>query len=192
MGELESEIGKDLIVTDPNRMHLSQQVQSMAEIGGRFGGRFGAAKAAPSSAGERVWEVTKEGLSKIPEGFENSLNPERILPNLGISAAVGAAVKLALPEAGPVGRLAGTVLAVSLIGEPIVHSYSMAVSAKTMNQMHLASDTLGNTLGGMPLLMIESSLGAKLGAGLMGKALATEVATPLVNWKANRYGNLML
>ena len=44
--------------------------------------------AAPSSAGERMWDVTKDGLAKIPEGFVNSLDPKNILPNVGMGRPV--------------------------------------------------------------------------------------------------------
>ncbi len=182
MGKPESEIGKGNLV--PNNLEqqtlLSQQVQTQAQIDSKI--------AAPSGAGERMWDVTKEGLSKIPEGFINSLDPHNILPNVGMGVAIGAAVKLILPEAGPVGRVAGAALGAYFVAEPVVKSYSLAIAAKNMNDMHMASDHLGNTLGGMPVAMVEGGIGAKIGSGLMGRVLATEAAAPFTSWKASMYG----
>lgn len=182
MGKPESEIGKGNNV--PNNVEqqtlLSQQVQSQAQRD--------AMTAAPSGAGERIWDVTKEGISKIPEGFINSLDPHNILPNVGMGVAIGAAARLILPEAGPVGKVAGAALGAYFVGEPLVKSYSLALAAKNMNDMHIASDHLGNTLGGMPVAMVEGGIGAKIGSGLMGRALATEAAAPFTNWKASMYG----
>ncbi|MBS1956680.1 MAG: M4 family metallopeptidase [Cyanobacteria bacterium SZAS-4] len=182
MGKPESEIGKGNIL-NPNAEQqtlLSQQVQTQAQRDAMI--------AAPSSAGERMWDVTKDGLAKIPEGFMHSLDPRNIIPNVGMGVAIGAAAKLILPEAGPVGKVAGVALAAYFVGEPIVKSYSLAIAAKNMNDMNIASSHLGDTLGGMPVAMVEGGIGAKLGSGLMGRALATEAAAPLVNWKASMYG----
>lgn len=183
MGQPETEIGKGNINVGAGaeqQQLLSQQVQTQAQRDAMI--------AAPSSAGERMWDVTKDGLAKIPEGFVHSLDPANILPNVGMGVAIGAAAKLILPEAGPVGKVAGIALAAYFVGEPIVKSYSLAIAAKNMNDMNIASQHLGDTLGGMPVAMIEGGIGAKLGAGMMGRVLATEAAAPLVNWKANMYG----
>ncbi|HEY9683611.1 MAG TPA: M4 family metallopeptidase [Drouetiella sp.] len=182
MGIPESEIGKgNLNPTNTEaQMSLSQHVQTQAERNAQI--------AAPSSAGERMWDVTKDGVSKIGEGFVNSLDPHNILPNVGMGVAIGAAAKLILPETGPVGRVAAAALGAYFVAEPVVKSYSLALAAKNMNDMNIASDHLGNTLGGMPVAMFEGGIGAKLGAGLMGKALATEAAAPFTEWKSSMYG----
>jgi hypothetical protein len=179
MGQPESEIGKGITAPTEAQTLLSQHVQTQAQRD--------AMTAAPSSAGERMWDVTKEGVSKIPEGFKNSLSLENIIPNIATGAVIGAAAKLILPEAGPLGKVAGVALGAWFVGAPIVKSYSLALGAENMSQMHQASTHLGDTLGGMPVNMIEGGLGAKLGSSLMGGALATEAAAPFMDWKGKMY-----
>ncbi len=56
-----------------------------------------------------------------------------------------------------------------------------------MEDMNAASSLLGDTLGGMPVTMLEAGVGARIGSSLMGKALATEAAQPFMTWKAAQY-----
>ena len=182
MGKPESEIGKGNLVPNEAQAQLSQQVQAQAQRE--------AMAAAPSGAGQRMWDVTKEGISEIPAGFVRSLDPHNIIPNVAMGAVIGAAAKFILPETGPVGRVAGLALGAYFVGAPLVKSYSLAIGAENMGQMHQASQHLGDALGGMPVNMVEGGIGAKLGSGLMGKALATDAAAPLVEWKAGAYAKL--
>jgi Zn-dependent metalloprotease len=59
-----------------------------------------------------------------------------------------------------------------------------------MGEMHDAAGLLGNTLGGLPVGMVEGAVGAKIGSSLVGRAMATKTAMPLVEWKANQYAKL--
>lgn len=151
-----------------------------------------ALKAAPEGAGQRMWDVTKEGVTKIPQGFVNSLNPEHILPNVGIGVLIGAGTKLLLPKGGPVAKVAGGLLAGYFLGKPMYDSYSMAWNAKTMADMHNASSMWGDTIGGLPVGMIEGGIGAKLGSGLAGRAMGLRAAAPYVAWKDAQYAKLDL
>jgi hypothetical protein len=147
-------------------------------------------RAAPESALTRMADVTVDGIKKIPEGFKHSLDPSLILPNVAIGAAIGAGTKLLLPKSGPVGAIASIALGGYFIGKPLVETYHGAYVARTMEDMNNASTLLGETLGGMPVTMVEAGVGAKIGSGLMGKALATEAAQPFMNWKAHTYRGL--
>jgi hypothetical protein len=146
--------------------------------------------AAPGSAGERMWDVTKEGVTKIPQGFMNSLDVNNILPNVGMGFAIGAATKLILPEAGPVAKVAGTALAAYFFGKPMYDTYKTAYFANTMDEMHHASDIFGNAIGGLPVGMAEGAVGGYLGSKSMGMLLSTRAAAPFVDWKANQYNKL--
>lgn len=145
---------------------------------------------APDSAGQRVWDVTKEGVQKIPEGFINSLDPHNILPNVGMGLAIGAATKILLAEGGPVAKVATGLLTGYFLGKPLVESYGKALTAENMGEMHDAASILGNAVGGLPVAMVEGGIGAKIGSGLAGRALSTRAAQPFVEWKANQYAKL--
>ncbi|MBZ0185411.1 MAG: M4 family metallopeptidase [Candidatus Obscuribacterales bacterium] len=145
---------------------------------------------APGSAMDRVWDVTKDGISKIPEGFSQALDPRNILPNVTLGAVIGAGTKLILPSKGAVAKVAGGLIGVVFIGKPLVESYAMALNAETMGDMDKASTHLGDTLGGLPVAVVEGGAGAVVGARGMGRLLSTRTATPFVNWKTAKYAAL--
>ncbi|MBA3994170.1 MAG: hypothetical protein C0469_11635 [Cyanobacteria bacterium DS2.3.42] len=144
-------------------------------------------RAAPDSAMTRMKDVTVDGFKKIGDGFIHSLDPDLILPNVAIGAAIGAGAKLILPKSGPVGAIAGVALGGYFVAKPLVETYHGAYVARTMEDMNAASSLLGDTIGGMPVTMLEAGIGAKIGSSLMGKALATEAAQPFMAWKAAQY-----
>jgi hypothetical protein len=165
-----------------SQVALSQYVQTQAEKD--------AMTAAPASAARRFLDVTKEGIEDIPAGFIHSLDWHRILPNVGMGVAIGAATKLLLPEGGPVAAVAGGLMTAYFIGKPLLQTYTMAYDAKNMLDMHKAASVFGDAIGGMPVSMVEGGIGARIGAGAMGSLLATDAASGFVNWKANQYAKL--
>lgn len=156
-----------------------------------FGAPAGSDKElAPESTAQRLWDVTKEGVTKIPEGFRHSLDPSHILPNVGMGVAIGAATKFLLPAGGPVGKVAGGLLATYFVGKPMFDSYNAAYHARTMADMHRAADMWGDTVGGLPLGMVEGGIGAYIGGGLAGRAMGLRAMEPYVNWKNAQYAKL--
>ena len=61
---------------------LSQTVQRQSEKD--------AMTPAPEKALQRMVDVTRDGIQKIPEAFIHSLDPHNILPNVAIGFAMGA------------------------------------------------------------------------------------------------------
>lgn len=173
---------------DERRVGLSQQIMEGAIADAK--GQGPDLRAAPDSAWQRMADVTVDGFKKIPQGFIHSLNPEHILPNVAIGAAIGAGMKLILPKSGPVGAIASVAVGGYFIGKPLVDTYHGAYVARTMEDMNNASNMLGDTLGGMPVVMVEAGVGAKIGSWGMGKVLATQPAQPFMNWKAHTYRGL--
>lgn len=147
-------------------------------------------RAAPDSALTRMADVTVDGIKKVPEAFKNSFTLDTLLPNVAIGAAIGAGMKLILPKSGPVGAIASVAVGGYFIGKPLVETYHGAYVARTMGDMDKASSLLGETIGGMPVAMVEAGIGAKLGSMAMGKALSMEAAQPFMNWKAHTYRGL--
>lgn len=172
---------KDAPQHDP--ADLVRQIQAQAR-------QDAMAAAAPESASQRMLDVTALGIKKIPQGFVNSLDPNYIIPNVALGFAIGAGTRLLLPAGGPVTKVAMTAMAGYFLGKPLVDTYSMAYDAKTMGDMQNAASLFGDTVGGLPVMMVEGGIGAKLGSGLAGKVLSTKAATPFVDWKANQYNKL--
>jgi len=177
-----ADINNQAPANNDHQIALAQHVQTQAQND--------AMAPAPSSAVQRMVDVTKEGSGHLWEGFKHSFDPANIIPNVSIGFAIGAATKLLLPETGPVGAVAGLALGAYFLGKPLVETYKLAIDAKTMQDMHNASQNFGEVIGGMPVSMIEGGIGAGLGAKTVGLALATDAATPFVNWKANKYAAL--
>lgn len=185
--------GDSIMGNQAGESEISKYVMTKEEMANQDARHSAANEAwapAPSSAGQRMWDVTKEGVEKIPQGFVNSLDYHNILPNVGMGFAIGAGTRLLLAESGPVAKVAGTLLGAYFIGKPLVETYSHAYTAQTMADMHQASDIFGNAIGGLPVAMVEGGIGARLGAGAMGKVLSTRAAQPFVEWKANQYAKL--
>ena len=144
-----------LASTPEHQVALSRFVQNQIEKD--------AGAAAPERATERMIDVTREGIARIPEGFKHSLNPRTILPNIGTGIVLGALSKALLPESGPVASVVGELMSAYFLGKPLVDCYSRAIEAKTMADMHRAASILGDSIGGMPVSMIEGSIGSKIG-----------------------------
>lgn len=145
---------------------------------------------APESLGQRLMTVTKEAVNQVPQAFVNSFDAKNILPNVGIGFGLGSAMKVALPETGPVGKVVGGALGTWFVGKPLVESYYMAATASTNMDMYKASHHLAETVGGLPVTAAETVVGAKLGTMAAGKFMGSAMAEPLVAWKARQYERL--
>ncbi|HEY9678548.1 MAG TPA: M4 family metallopeptidase [Drouetiella sp.] len=180
MGRPEADLGKtDNNVDRTEAQNLSASVQTQAQIDSHI--------AAPSSAGDRMWDVTKNSVNYIEDGFKSSLTLDALKNNMIAGAVIGAATKVILPETGAVGKVAGAVLGAYFVGEPLVKSEYMAYKADNMAQMKDASEYLGNAIGGMPVGMVEGGIGAKFGSGLAGAALDTEAGAAFKDMKRSVY-----
>ncbi len=145
---------------------------------------------APDSLGQRLWTVTKDAATQLPDAFVNSFDPKNILPNVAIGFGFGTAMKVALPEGGPVAKAAGAGLGLYFVGKPLLESYYMAATANTNIDMYKASNHLAETVGGLPVTIAEGAVGAKLGTMAAGKVMGTSFAEPFVDWKARQYAKL--
>lgn len=163
-------------------------VQSIKDA--QRGGKASDPNAAPDSLGQRMVDVTVDGVKKIPQGFKNSLDPHLILPNVAAGFGIGAGMKLLLPAGGPIGKAVATGVGLYFVGKPLAESYIMAGKAETKADMDMASNHLGDTLGGMPVAIVEGGIGAKLGTMSAGALLGTRAMAPMVAWKSDFYNKL--
>jgi hypothetical protein len=177
----------DHLLNDWTRYKFTPQ-QSQVDVSGSQAPLFIEEKL--GNAGERMWSVTRDGISKIPEGFQKSLTFDNAASNVAIGITIGAASRALLPLTGPFGKGAAFGTSAYFIGKPLVESYTMALSAQTQADMNRASSHLGDAVGGMPVAFAEGMVGAKIGSSLAGRALALPAAKPFVDWKARQYDKL--
>jgi|GEM_PF-358130 Zinc metalloprotease (elastase) len=163
-------------------------VQSINDA--KAGGKAADPNAAPDSLGQRMVDVTVDGVKKIPEGFKHSLNFDSFVPNVAAGFGIGAGMKLLLPAGGPIGKAVAAGVGLYFVGKPLVESYVMAGTAETKADMDKASNHLGDTLGGMPVAIVEGGIGAKLGTMGAGALMGTRAMAPMVAWKTDFYNKL--
>ncbi len=143
---------------------------------------FNSTEAAPSSAAARYAEVTAKGLYNLPAGMVHSAvetvtHPKELVEMVATSAAMGAALKFALPKGGPAGLIAGTAIGGYFLYEsakPIGDAYSKAGHAKTMGELDAAGHQLGDAGGAFVVNSAIGMAGYRLGAGAANKVLLTE------------------
>jgi kumamolisin len=138
--------------------------------------------AAPDSKFSRYMQVTAEGAKNLPAGMwhavvTNVTHPVETFKMVASSAALGAVLKTGLPEKGPAGLIAGTLIGGYFLitsAEPIAEAYGKAGSAKTMDDLHAAGRQLGDA-GGEFIVNTGIAVGGyRLGAGATNRVLAGE------------------
>jgi len=138
--------------------------------------------AAPDSKFSRYSQVTAEGVKNLPAGIGHSLwhnvtHPLETVEMVASSAVLGAVLKTGLPEKGPAGLIAGTLIGGYFLytsAEPIGNAYKKAGEAKTMGDLHAAGRQLGDA-GGEFIVNTGIAIGGyRLGAGATNRALMGE------------------
>lgn len=155
-------------------------------------------EAAPSSKLGRYADVTAEGLMNLPAGIGHAIYQDAThlgdtAEMLGSSAVLGAALKTVLPEGGPVGLVAGAAIGGYFLwqaGKPIGDAYAKAGDAQTMSQLRAAGVELGDAAGAFGVNSAISMGGYKIGAGVMGRVLASEPMDGFAETKYNAYNAL--
>lgn len=155
----------------------------LAQAAGIGGGQLASdTTAAPESKVSRYAQVTVEGVKNLPAGIGHSLwhnvtHPIDTLEMVASSAALGAVLKTGLPEKGPAGLIAGTLIGGYFLytsAEPITNAYKKAGEAKTMGDLHAAGRQLGDASGEFIVNTGISIGGYRLGAGATNRALMGE------------------
>jgi kumamolisin len=140
---------------------------------------------APDSAAGRYGTWLADGIKDLPAGAWHSVQKdfgswdglkgtgEMVLS----SAALGATLKMLLPEGGMAGKAASVLIGGYFLGkaaEPVAASFRNARDAQTMDQLHAAGAQLGDAAGDFVTGTIISGAGYKLGARGADIALRSE------------------
>ncbi len=153
---------------------------------------------APDNKLTRYGLVTLDGLGKMPEGMWNSAkhnlsHPLEMAQTFGMGAGVAFALKTLLPEAGISGKLVGAGIGLYFTYkcmEPVIDGYSKAGSARTMQELDLASTQIGNASGAFVVDSVIAMGGYKLGSHYTGKMLSSRAFDGFADAKAGFYEKL--
>ncbi|MBX9685396.1 MAG: S53 family peptidase [Candidatus Obscuribacterales bacterium] len=141
----------------------------------------------------RLAITTAEGIKQTPNGICNAIqhnieHPIEALKVVGGSAAIAAGLKVILPEAGPVGRVAGIAMGVWFIAgaaPAFGDAYRHGLKARNWHEMKQSGIEWGNAAGHLGVNSALGLVGYKIGAGLSGKILARESMDGFADLKQN-------
>jgi kumamolisin len=142
---------------------------------------------------QRVAVTTFDGIAQTPRGIYNAAaydlqHPLEIVKTVAGSAVMAAALKVVLPEAGPVGKVAGLAMGAWFIAgtaPAFIGAYRNGLNARTWSQMHAAGQEWGNAAGQLAVNSTLGMAGYKIGAGLAGNILARESFDNFADLKQN-------
>lgn len=141
----------------------------------------------------RIALTTADGICHTPEGIKNALayeveHPLHALETVASSAAFAAALKVALPEAGPVGKIAGLAMGawfVSSAAPGFYDAYKTGLNATTWSEMDRSGRLWGDAAGTLGVNATLGYAGFKIGAGLSGNILARQSFDKFADIKQN-------
>ena len=131
---------------------------------------------------QRIALTTVEGLANTPAGIGNAIkhnieHPVEALKVIGGSAALAGVLKVVLPEAGPVARVAGMTLGAIFLADTapgFINAYKTGLNARTWQEMHLSGQQWGNSAGHLAVNSALGYAGYKLGAGAADRLLSSK------------------
>ncbi|HEY9719962.1 MAG TPA: protease pro-enzyme activation domain-containing protein, partial [Trichormus sp.] len=141
----------------------------------------------------RVALTTGDGIFHIPFGLGNAIaydleHPMEIVKAFGGSAAIAATLKTVLPEAGPVGKIAGLAMGAWFLASAapgFINAYKTGLNANTWSELNTSGQQWGDAAGELGVNTGLGYAGYRLGAGLSGKILASERFDGFADFKQN-------
>lgn len=140
--------------------------------------------------------VTAEGISLLPSGILHGVkynfdNPGEFATKMGVAAAMGAGMRLLLPQAGAARAVVGTVMTYLMVKDaamPVIGAYAQVSEDKSLANIHDAAKNMSNGLG---LFTVDMVAGLPIGLAadkLTGVALQrTASGRAFDAWKDNMY-----
>jgi kumamolisin len=141
----------------------------------------------------RVVLTTADGVAHLPQGFSHAVSyelhhPLQMLETVAGSAAFATALKVALPEAGPVGKIAGLAMGALFIGSAapgFYGAYKTGLNANTWTQMNQSGQQWGDSAGTLGVNAGLGYVGFKIGSAISGNILARESFDKFADVKQN-------
>ena len=151
----------------------------------------------PLGGAARIAATTLDGVIHTPEGLLDAAkyelnHPLEALKTVAGSAALAAALKVVLPEAGPVGKIAGLAMGAWFVAGAaprFLHAYEDGLKAETWDDMHAAGKQWGDAAGQLAVNSALGMAGYKIGAGITGNILARESFDNFADLKQNIWNN---
>lgn len=164
-----------------NQPDLLQQEIHQNLIKGLYTSGGEAERMAPSSDLTKFGIVTIEGAKNLLPGMANKIHhdvthPWETAKMLGTSAAIGAGMRLVLPESAAGKAIAGTVGAIMIVksAAPVYNAYSKGFQARTYGDLQLAGKDLGYASGAFVVDTTTNGIVAGLASKYTGRALLSE------------------
>jgi kumamolisin len=145
---------------------------------------------------ERFGITTVSGAVQIFPGVWHELqhewhHPMDFVKTLAATAVLGSALKIALPEMGPVGKVANVAMTLYFAGTSLPafgEAYSTGLKAKTWNDLLFKSGgEWGDEAGRVAVNLGEGYVGSRLGAGTTGRVLRSERFDDFADWKQEKW-----
>jgi kumamolisin len=141
----------------------------------------------------RVAITTIDGAVHLPYGLYDAgkyelQHPVQMLETVAGSAAFATALKFALPEAGPVGKIAGIAMGAWFVGTSapgFVAAYKTGLNANTWSEMNQSGQQWGDAAGTLGVNAGLGYVGFRIGAGVSGNILARESFDKFADVKQN-------
>jgi kumamolisin len=151
---------------------------------------------APQSDLAKFGLVTLEGAKNVIPGIGNALwhdvtHPLDTAKMVGTSAAIGAGMRLVLPE-DAAGKAIGTTIGAWMMfrsGAPIYNAYSRGLNANTMGEIKSAGVDLGNAAGSFVVDTAISGVAAGAASKFTGRVLLSERMDGFAEAKYNFWNN---
>ncbi len=140
--------------------------------------------------------VTAEGLSLLPSGVVNGVkhnwdNPGEFALKMGTAAAMGAGIRLLVPQAGAARAVVGTIFTYMMVKDaamPVVGAWQQVSDDKSLANIHAAATQMSDGLG---LFAVDMAAGLPIGLAadkLTGLALTkTATGQRFETWKEGLY-----
>ncbi len=144
---------------------------------------------------ERVGLTTADGIVHIPAGLYDAAvhdieHPGEIAKTVLGSAAIATALKVVLPEAGPVGKVAAVAMGAWFLASSapgFVSAYKTGLKAKTWSELNTSGSQWGYAAGQLGVNTVLGYGGYKLGAGVSGRILSGESFDAFADWKQDKW-----
>ncbi|HEY9759211.1 MAG TPA: S53 family peptidase [Oculatellaceae cyanobacterium] len=145
---------------------------------------------------ERVGITTVSGAVQTVPGLWHEVqreweHPMEFVKTVATTAAIGSALRIALPEMGPVGKTANIAMTLLFLGESMpgfAGAYKTGLKANTWDDLLFKSGRQwGDSAGRMGVSLGEGYVGAKIGAATTGRILESERFDNFADWKQEKW-----
>ena len=145
---------------------------------------------------ERIAITTASGAVQTVPGIWHEIehqwhHPIDLVKTVATTAALGAALKVALPEMGPVGKVANVAMSLYFVGASLpgfVDAYSTGLKAKTWDDLvYKSGRQWGDSAGQVGVNFAEGYVASHIAGAATGRVLRSERFDDFADWKQAKW-----